>query len=84
MVLICTITIYLKQNNMKNAFKFSFLALIISLSVTACGGDSEQTDANTLDSTVVDSTVVPADSTSADHTMVDSAAKDAAAIDTTK
>lgn len=69
---------------MKNAFKFIFLALIISLSVTACWGDSEQTGANTLDSTVVDSTAVPVDSTSADHTMVDSAAKDSAAIDTTK
>jgi uncharacterized protein YcfL len=67
---------------MKNAFKFGFLALVISLSVTACGGSSEQTDTNTLDSTVVDSATVPVDSIAADHTTVDSI--DTTVTDTTK
>lgn len=57
---------------MKNAFKFGFLALAITLSVSACGGDAKTE--STGDSTVVDSGAV---------STIDTAATDSLATDTT-
>ncbi|WP_108205931.1 hypothetical protein [Pedobacter sp. B4-66] len=65
---------------MKNAFKFGFLALAISLSVAACNSEKK---ADTTDTSVVDSSAVA----TVDTTVVDTAAKDTAAAapaDTTK
>jgi hypothetical protein len=67
---------------MKNAFKFGFLALAISLSVAACNSEKK---ADTTDTSVVDSSAVA----TVDTTVVDTAAKDSAAAvaapaDTTK
>jgi len=58
---------------MKNAFKFGFLALAISLSVAAC--NSEKT-AETTDSTMTDSTMTTVDSTVTDTAVVDTMVKD--------
>ena len=60
---------------MKNAFKFGFLALAISLSVAAC--NSEKKDAAT-DSPAVDSPVV--DSPAMDSPVVDSPKVDSPAV----
>lgn len=56
---------------MKNAFKFGFMALAISLTVAACSGGKK---AETTDSTMTDSSM----------TKVDTMAKDSAAADTMK
>jgi len=56
---------------MKNAFKYGFLALAISLSVAACGSGKK---AESTDSTKTDSTVT---------TTVDTAKKDTTVKDTT-
>ena len=60
---------------MKNAFKFGFLALTISLSVAAC--DSEKKTDGT-DTTVVDTTMSTMDTSMStmDTTMTDSTAMD--------
>jgi len=63
---------------MKNAFKLSFLALALSLSVVACS----EKKAEGADSTVVDSTVV--DTTVKDTTMMDTSKTDTTKMDTTK
>ncbi|NRF39417.1 hypothetical protein [Pedobacter foliorum] len=57
---------------MKNAFKFGFLALAISLSVAACNSEKK---ADTTDTSVVDSSAVA----TVDTTVVDTAKKDSAA-----
>jgi hypothetical protein len=59
---------------MKNAFKFGFLALAISLSVAACNSEktAESTDSTMTDSTMSDSSM----------TTMDTMAKDSAAVDT--
>ncbi|SMC87151.1 hypothetical protein [Pedobacter nyackensis] len=64
---------------MKNAFKFGFLALAISLSVAACQS-SEKTGEST-DTTVVDSTTTV---TTVDTTVTDSAVKDTTVKTTTE
>ena len=66
---------------MKNAFKFGFLALAISLSVAACNSEKkgESTDTTLTDSTAVTTTV--------DTTVTDSTVKDTTVtttIDSTK
>ncbi|MCX2477617.1 hypothetical protein OQY15_00860 [Pedobacter sp. MC2016-15] len=60
---------------MKNAFKFGFLALAISLSVAACGGNKEtsSTDSTT---TTVDSTITTVDTAAADSAATDTVVKD--------
>ncbi|MES2827173.1 MAG: hypothetical protein V4687_03430 [Bacteroidota bacterium] len=60
---------------MKNAFKFGFLALAISLTVAACSSE-KKTDGT--DTTMVDTTMVTGDTTMApmDTTMTDTAAMD--------
>lgn len=58
---------------MKNAFKFGFLALAISLTAAACG--SEKT-ADSTDSTMVDSTMMSTDSMSMDTMSMDTMAMD--------
>jgi hypothetical protein len=62
---------------MKNAFKFGFLALAISLSVAAC--NSEKTGEST-DTTLTDSSAVVTD---VDTTVTDSTVKDTAVTTTT-
>jgi len=62
---------------MKNAFKFGFVALAISLSVAAC--NSEKTGEST-DTTVVDSSTVV---TEVDTTVTDSTVQDTAVTTTT-
>jgi len=64
---------------MKNAFKFGFLALAISLSVAACQS-SEKTGEST-DTTVVDSATTV---TTVDTTVTDSAVKDTTVKTTTE
>ena len=59
---------------MKNAFKFGFLALAISLTVAACGG-SDRTS-NSTDSTAIDSSVTTVDTTALDSSTVDTAVTD--------
>ncbi|RZK80773.1 MAG: hypothetical protein EOO92_06935 [Pedobacter sp.] len=61
---------------MKNAFKFGFLALAISLTVAACGG-SESTS-ESADTTIVDTTLSTTDTTIVDTTLADTAAVDSA------
>lgn len=62
---------------MKNAFKFGFLALAISLTVAACGGGKgEATDSTATDSTMTDSTATTIDTTATDTAVVDTLAKD--------
>ncbi|WP_039867408.1 hypothetical protein [Pedobacter sp. BAL39] len=63
---------------MKNAFKLGFLALAITLSVSACGG-SEKTGEST-DTTVTDSSAVV---TEVDTNVVDSTVKDTTVKTTT-
>ena len=60
---------------MKNVFKFGFLALVISLSVAACGGNKETstTDSTT---TTVDSTITTVDTTVKDTAATDTVVKD--------
>ena len=62
---------------MKNAFKFGFLALAISLSVAAC--NSEKTGEST-DTTVTDSSTV---TTTVDTTVTDSTVQDTTVTTTT-
>jgi len=62
---------------MKNAFKFGFLALAISLSVAAC--NSEKSGEST-DTTVTDSSTI---TTEVDTTVTDSTVKDTAVTTTT-
>jgi ABC-type oligopeptide transport system substrate-binding subunit len=64
---------------MKNAFKFGFLALAISLSVAACQS-SEKTGEST-DTTATDSTTTV---TTVDTTVTDSAVKDTTVKTTTE
>jgi len=59
---------------MKNAFKLSFLALALSLSVAACNSEKK---AEGADSTVVDTTVK-------DTTKMDTSKMDTTKMDTTK
>ncbi|WP_316791364.1 hypothetical protein [Pedobacter frigoris] len=62
---------------MKNVFKSGFLALVVSLTVAACGGSEKK--AGDMDSTKMDSTMTMSDSatTSMDTTViVDTTAKD--------
>ena len=66
---------YLNRIIMKNAFKFGFLALAISLSVAACSSEKK---ADSTDSTMADSTMTM------DTMMKDSSAMDTMATDTTK
>ncbi|RCH53904.1 hypothetical protein DJ568_15300 [Mucilaginibacter hurinus] len=61
---------------MKNAFKLGFLAVAISLSVVACGGNKEGDGADT---TVTDSSTIITDTTSVDSTVT----TDSAGTDTT-
>lgn len=63
---------------MKNAFKFGFLALAISLSVAAC--NSEKTGEST-DTTMTDSSMV---TTSVDTTLTDSTVTDTTVTTTTE
>lgn len=63
---------------MKNAFKFGFLALAISLSVAACN-NAEKTGEST-DTTVTDSSTIV---TEVDTTVTDSTVKDTAVKTTT-
>ena len=72
LVLTFKLLITFKKINMKNAFKFGFLALVISLAVACKGKESSSEDSTATDTTVVDS---PA---------VDTAVVDTAAADTTK
>ncbi len=62
---------------MKNAFKFGFLALAISLSVAAC--NSEKTGDST-DTTLTDSSTIV---TEVDTLVTDSSVKDTAVTTTT-
>ena len=62
---------------MKNAFKFGFVALAISLSVAAC--NSEKTD-DSADTTMVDSSTVI---TEVDTTVTDSTVQDTSVTTTT-
>ncbi|ARS39291.1 hypothetical protein CA265_06230 [Sphingobacteriaceae bacterium GW460-11-11-14-LB5] len=64
---------------MKNAFKFGFLALALSLSVVACNSEkkAEGGDSSAVDTSVVDTTVK-------DTTVKDTTVKDTTATDTTK
>nr|WP_276090341.1 hypothetical protein [Pedobacter sp. JY14-1] len=62
---------------MKNAFKFGFLALAISLSVAAC--NSEKSGEST-DTTMTDSSTI---TTEVDTTVTDSTVKDTAVTTTT-
>jgi len=81
-VLMSKIVTPLKKLNMKNAFKFGFLALAVTLSVAACKGSGSTTAADSLkkaDSIAkADSAAkaMTADSTKKDSTVVDSAKKD--------
>ncbi|WP_316815225.1 hypothetical protein [Pedobacter nyackensis] len=63
---------------MKNAFKFGFLALAISLSVAACQS-SEKTGEST-DTTLTDTSAVV---TTVDTTVTDTTVKDTAVTTTT-
>ena len=62
---------------MKNAFKLAVVALVISVSAVACGGDAKKGENDTTtvvsDSTTVTKTI---DSTKTDTVVVDSAKKD--------
>lgn len=58
---------------MKNAFKFGFLALAISLSVAAC--NSEKTGEAT-DSTATDTSMTSVDTAGTDSLAIDTLAKD--------
>jgi len=62
---------------MKNMFKFGFLALAISLSVAACGGEKK---GEAVDTTVTDSSTVV---TEGDTTIKDSTVKDTVVSTTT-
>ena len=61
---------------MKNAFKFGFLALAISLTVAACGGSESTTDS--ADTTIVDTTLSTVDTTITDTVAGDTLATDTA------
>lgn len=61
---------------MKNAFKFGFLAVAISLTVAACGGSESTTDS--ADTTIVDTTLSTVDTTMVDTTMADTTSADTA------
>jgi predicted small lipoprotein YifL len=58
---------------MKNAFKYGFLALALSLSVAACNSEKK---ADSADTTLTDTTIV--DTTVVDTTIVDTAVTDTA------
>ncbi|WP_256005114.1 hypothetical protein [Pedobacter deserti] len=62
---------------MKNAFKFGFLALAISLSVAACNSEKS---GESSDTTMVDSSAVI---TEVDTTVTDSTVQDTAVTTTT-
>lgn len=59
---------------MKNAFKYGFLALALSLGVAACNSEQK---ADSADTTLTDTTIV-------DTTVVDTTIVDTAVTDTTK
>ena len=65
---------------MKNAFKLSFLVLVISISTTACGGKKKPGTSDTtvkVDSIVkIDSTVKKDTTVKVDTVKIDSAKKD--------
>ncbi|WP_316758398.1 MULTISPECIES: hypothetical protein [Pedobacter] len=59
---------------MKNVFKFSFLALVISISFMACSSDKKSDD---IDTTLVDSsTIAPVAPKPVDTNIADSVKKD--------
>nr|WP_068889636.1 hypothetical protein [Pedobacter panaciterrae] len=62
---------------MKNAFKFGFLALAISLSVAACNSEKK---GESTDTTVTDSSTIV---TQVDTNVTDSAVKDTTVTTTT-
>ncbi|HKG05378.1 MAG TPA: hypothetical protein VKB19_02915 [Pedobacter sp.] len=62
---------------MKNAFKYGFLALAVSISVVAC--DPSGKTGSDADSTAIDSTVIAAP----DSAVIDTVAIDTATTDTT-
>jgi ABC-type oligopeptide transport system substrate-binding subunit len=64
---------------MKNAFKFGFLALAISLSVAAC--QSSEKTGESSDTTLTDTSAVV---TTVDTTVTDSAVKDTTVHTTTE
>ncbi|MHA4896437.1 hypothetical protein ACXZ1K_16915 [Pedobacter sp. PWIIR3] len=66
---------------MKNAFKFGFLAMAISLSVAACSSEKK---AEGTDSTMTDSTMMSTDSMSTDSMAMDSSKMDTMKTDSTK
>jgi hypothetical protein len=73
---------YLKQNRMKNAFKFGFLALAISLSVAACNSEKKGTGSDT---SMTDSSAVMTDTNAVDTIVKDSTVKDTSVkVETTK
>lgn len=57
---------------MKNAFKFGFLALAISLSVAACTSEKK---AESTDSTMTDTSMTTVDTTMKDTMMKDTVKK---------
>jgi len=63
---------------MKNAFKFGFLAMAISLSFAACSGEKggDATDSTATDSTMTDSSMTTVDTMATDSAAVDTLAKD--------
>lgn len=63
---------------MKNAFKFGFLALAISLSAAAC--QSSETTGESADTTLTDTSAIV---TTVDTTVTDSVVKDTAVTTTT-
>ncbi|MFA4869911.1 MAG: hypothetical protein WC623_17050 [Pedobacter sp.] len=63
---------------MKNAFKFGFLALAISLSVAAC--QSSEKTAETTDTTLTDTSAIV---TTVDTNVTDSTVKDTTVTTTT-
>jgi len=73
---------HFKKLTMKNAFKFAFLGLAITLSVAACKGNGS---ASTADSAKADSAAVVDSAKTDSAATVDSAKKDSAAtVDTAK
>ncbi|NRF37669.1 hypothetical protein [Pedobacter foliorum] len=63
---------------MKNAFKFGFLALAISLSVAACTSEKKG------DATMADSSMTTMDTMMKDSSAMDTMVKDTMMKDTTK
>lgn len=60
---------------MKNLFKLAFVALALSTTISACGGDADKD----VDTTVVDSNVTIDSNVTVDSNVVDTTAADTAA-----